>query len=143
MKKVHTISINSEEEEEELDIPQIIEDFPAFSFWLRNQSDKNIYALKYWEKTIFKKLMAGHKMTLENYYEFLAEKEESKQELMKVQEVDRFNYSLFIGKTITHYGLKKKVISYRDADSYIHLFFETGDLLILKEKAIGALKNAN
>jgi len=143
MKKVHTISINSEEEEEELNITVNLEDFPAFSFWLRSQSDKKIYSLKYWEKTILKKLMGGHKMTLENYAEFLKEREESKQELLKVQEVDRFNYSLFIGITITHYGLKKKVISYRDADSYIHLFFETGDLLILKEEARSALKNAN
>ena len=141
MKKIPTISINSEEEEEEHHISKKVENFPAFSFWLRNQSDKKIYSIKYWEKTIFKKLMGDHKMTLENYDEFLKEKEESKKELLKVQEVDRFNYSLFVGKIITHDGVRKQVINYRDADSHIHLFFEKGDLLISKEQARGALKN--
>jgi len=121
-----------EEEEEDVDVTK--KDLDLFFEWLKCDGLKPKKSERLWRKTILKNLLNDHKMTLENYHDFLEEKEEKMTKTITKINIDDFDYSIVINKTITIGKVERKVNNYIEADSMLHLFFMDGtDLLVRKE----------
>ena len=121
------------EEEEEVDISK--NDFNDFIQWLINDGIKPRKSKRLWRKTILNNLLNNEKMTLDNFHDFVIDREEQNKKAMKKQNIDTFDYSILINKVVNTTNGKQIIKNYKIVDSMIHLFFEEGnDLLIPKSK---------
>lgn len=106
----------------------------AFIEWLKNDGLKAKKSERLWRKTILNNLLHNDEMTIDNYNDFVKDKEGMKPKKVNDLSIDTFDYSVVLNKIVTTNTGKQKIIRYQEADSMLHLFFDNGsDVLLTKE----------
>lgn len=110
-------------------------DLDAFVEWLKNDGLKVKKSERLWKKTILQNLLNDDEMTLDNYNDFINDRQAIKTKKVHNMSIDTFDYSIVLDKIFNIDNSKQKIIRYRDAGSMLHLFFESGaDSLVEKER---------
>jgi uncharacterized protein (UPF0248 family) len=100
------------------------QEFEDFLFYLKLDGLGPFRSERLWKKKILKNFKNDDNKTIENYIDFIDDRENSKNKLLDDYELDRFDYSIVINKKVSFGNNKKTILRYIDAGSYLHIFYD-------------------
>ena len=112
------------------------QEFENFLFYLKQDGLGPTKSERLWKKKILENLKNDDRKTLENYRDFIADREESKNKLLDNYELDRFDYSIVINRKLFFDNTSKTILKYIDTGSFLHLFYDDETDAIVDKKEI-------